>query len=55
MRQAAVTQAEQDRYQLSDYMRHCICTEMVHQHYLFSHATTLSFSAFDAALMYESE
>lgn len=49
MSQAAVTQAEQVRYQLTDYMRQHICTEMVHPHHLFSHAIQLSLSAFNAA------
>lgn len=55
VKQAAVTQAEQVRYELTDYMCWCICTEMVHQHYLFRHVTKLSFSAFNVALTYKSE
>lgn len=49
MSQAAVTQAEQVRYQLTDYMRWGIYSEMMHQQHLSSHATQLSVSAFNAA------
>lgn len=44
-----MTQAERVRHQLTDYAHRRVCTEMVRQQYLFSHATKLSFSAFNAA------